>query len=368
MKKIRSIYILALVTLISLAACKPKYDEVSPKLAPITEAVFASGSIEANNAFVLTGLSDAFIIKSNVVENDLVHSGDVLFVLDNRQQHEQVQQAATNLQYAAINAAVNSPTLLQIKANIVAAKAKLQTDSANMGRYIHLYKTNSVSRQEYDNAILTYKTSLSSLQALQESLRASEQKTKQDLDISRSQLDNAKAGNEYYNLTSPGTYRVYQIFKKTGELVRRGDQVAKLGDPDTLIVTLDIDETNIDKVQLGQQVIVELNTQKNKPYEARISKIYPHFNETNQSYKVEARFSQNVPELIAGTQLQANIIVNKKDNALLIPRKYFLNDNKVLVKKGSKYDTTVIKPGIVSDDWVEVLSGITTNDKVAKLK
>ena len=70
--------------------------------------------------------------------------------------------------------------------------------------------------------------------------------------------------------------------------------------------------------------------------------------------------------MIAGTQLQANIITSKKDKALLIPRMFLMDNNKVLVLHGKKADTTVIQAGIVSNEWVEVLKGVSTQDKIVK--
>ena len=364
----RTFTYLALAALMCTASCKPKYDETSPKTGPVTEAVFASGSIEPKDAYTVTSLSDGFIIHSYVVENDLVQDGQVLFRLDNRQQNTQVNIAQTNLQYAQINASGNAPALVQVKTQIDAAKIKMQTDSLNLQRYEHLYTTNSVSKQDLDNARLSFESSLSSYRAALASYRGTEDKARQDLTNSQSQLQNAVAGNQYYELKAIGSSKVYQIFKKQGDLVRKGDQVAQLGNPDSIVINLDIDEGSISKVQLGQQVLVELNTEKNKTYEARISKIYPHFNESSQSYKVEARFLKEMPGLISGTQLQANIITNKKDNTMLIPRVYLLNDNRVLVKKDKKIDTVAIATGIVSNEWIEVLSGLTTGDKIAKLK
>ena len=361
------IYAAALV-LLSVTACKPKYDEMSPVEAPVTEAVFASGSIEPKDAYTLTSLSDGFIVKSLVTENDLVHDGQLLFQLDNRQQNTQVKIAQTNVEYAKISASGNSPALLQIKAQMDAARVKMQTDSINLTRYQHLIASNSVSKQDLDNAQLNYKSSLNSYLALAESYKATADKVQQDLTNTQSQLQNAMAGNQYYNLVAIGASKVYQIFKKQGDLVRKGDQVAQLGNPDSIVINLDVDEGSISKVQLGQQVLVELNTEKNKTYEARISKIYPHFNETSQSYKVEARFLKEMPGLISGTQLQANIVTNRKEKTLLIPHVYVVNGNKVLVQKEKKIDSVVITTGIVSDDWIEVLGGLTPQDKIVKEK
>ncbi len=364
----RQLIYAALLAILTATACKPKYDETSPVEAPVTEAVFASGSIEPKDAYILTSLSDGFIVKSNVTENDLVHDGQVLFQLDNRQQNTQVKIAQTNVEYARINASGNSPALLQIKAQMDAARVKMQTDSVNLGRYRHLVATNSVSKADVDNAQMNYQASLNSYLALTESYKATADRTKQDFANTQSQLQNAVAGNQYYNLVSVGASKVYQIFKKQGDLVRRGDQVAQLGNPDSIVINLDIDEGSISKIHLDQQVLVELNTEKNKTYEARISKIYPHFNEKSQSYKVEARFLKEMAGLISGTQLQANIITNRKEKTLLIPHVYVLNGNKVLTQKDKKIDTLTITTGIVSDDWIEVLSGLTVNNKIVKEK
>lgn len=359
---------LALFALCTVTACKPKYIEVSPKTGPVTEAIFASGSIEPKDAYTLTSLSDGFIVKSHVTENDLVRDGQLLFELDNRQQHTQVQIAQTNVAYARISASENSPALSQIKAQIDAAKAKMETDNTTLERYKRLYSTNSISKQDLDNANLNYQSSLSSYNALQASYKSTADKVKQDLANTQSQLQNVEAGNQYFKLVAIGPSKVYQIFKKQGDLVRKGEQVAQLGNPDSIVINLDVDEGSISKIKLGQQALVELNTEKNKTYEAYISKIYPHFNEASQSYKVEARFVREMPGLISGTQLQANIITNKKDNALLIPHVYVVNGNKVPIKKGDKIDTTTITTGIVSDEWIEVLSGLTPQDKLVKLK
>ncbi len=366
--KLIMVIVAPVLSVLLVVSCKPKYDEVSPKAGPVTEAVFASGSIEPKDAYILTSISDGFIVRSYVTENDLVKDGQLLFSLDNRQQNTQVKIAENNVVFAAINADHNSPQLQQIKAQIEAARAKKVTDSITLMRNEHLLVSNSVSKQDVDNARLNYESSVSNYNAALENYKINANKVKQDLVNTRSQLQNVQAGNQYFQLSAIGASKVYQIFKKQGDLVKRGDQVAQLGNPDSIVVNLDVDEGSIAKVHEGQKVLIELNTQKNKTLEAVISKIYPHFNETSQSYKVEARFVNYTEGLIPGTQLQANIITNKKENALLIPHVYVLQGNKVQVKRGDKIDTVGITTGIVSDEWIEVLSGVTAADKIVKLK
>ncbi len=360
-------YILA-ATLLSVSACKPKFEEASPKTGPVTEAVFASGSIEPKDAYTLTSISDGFIMKAYVTENDLVKDKQLLFRLDNKQQNTQVSIAETNVEYAKLNATHSAPALMQIAAQIDAARVKMQADSIAFARYERLFRTHSVSQQDLDNATVNYQSSTSSFRALMQNYKAAADRARQELSNTQSQLQNARAGNQYYDLVAIGAGKVYQVYKKQGDLVRKGDKVAMLGNPDSIVIYLDIDEGSVARLQIGQQTLVELNTDKTKTYEATITKIYPHFNETSQSYKVEARFVKEVPGVISGTQLQANIITNRKENAILIPHVFVAPGNKVLVKKGDKIDTAVITTGIVSDEWIEVLSGLSATDRIVKMK
>jgi hypothetical protein len=77
----------------------------------------------------------------------------------------------------------------------------------------------------------------------------------QDYATSKEQLKNAEEGNQYYDLLSVAPGKVYQVFKKTGDMVRRGEQVAQIGNPDSIVINLDVDEGTIVKVKLGQPVL-----------------------------------------------------------------------------------------------------------------
>ena len=68
---------------------------------------------------------------------------------------------------------------------------------------------------------------------------------------------------------------------------------------------------------------------------------------------------------IAQTQLQANILVGRKQKALLIPRNFLQYGNKVLLQNKNVRTVTT---GIVSNEWVEITSGLTANDIIIEEK
>ena len=59
-------------------------------------------------------------------------------------------------------------------------------------------------------------------------------------------------------------------------------------------------------------------------------------------------------------------MVGEKKNALLVPRNYVGFGNKVNVKGKDEY--VIIKPGIISTEYVEVIEGVDKNDVLLPLK
>lgn len=354
------------ILLACCTACKQKkVITASPVVAPITEAVFAPGHIEATDQFTLTALNDGYIRSVPVQEGDNVGKGQVLFAQDNANALIQQKAASENLQIAKEQAAPASAILQQLQAQLVSAKQKLQNDKTQWERMQRLFSTSSVAKVDVDNARLAYDNSVNAVAGIEQNIAATNLTLQQSVVNSRSQQQTAAVNTGYYNIKSPGDYKVYSLLKKNGELVRRGEPVAVLGKNDLHIV-LNIDEASISKVQLHQKVLIELNTEKGKTYTAAISKIYPQYDASSQAYTVEATFDTIPARLINGTLLQGNIIVAQKDKALLIPRSCYSADGKVLVQKEKSTDTVSIQAGIISTDWVEVLGGISVQDKLVK--
>lgn len=347
-------------------SCQKKAERTSPHVAPITEAIFASGHVESKDQFVLTAFSEGYLQKEWVSENDRVSEGQLLFTLDNTTASIEQNAAARNLQLAIQNASENSPTRLQLQAELSSATEKLRNDSLQYQRLKRLYQTNTVSKVELENAELAYKNSMNSVKSINENIQSVDITLKQNLITSQSQYQTSSAGREFFLLKSTGNYKVYRILKHEGELARKGEAIALLGHPDSLLLVLMVDETGIRKVKEGQRVIVELNTHQGQTFTATIRKIYPYFDEETQSYKVEATFDKQPPGIIAGTLIQANVIVATNARAMLIPRSFLTPDEKVIVDRNGKPDTTAIKVGILSTEWVEVVEGLTMQDKIIK--
>ena len=151
-----------------------------------------------------------------------------------------------------------------------------------------------------------------------------------------------------------------------GDQVKKGDVIAVIADENKVEGVLNVDENSIGKVKIGQTVFVQLNTNKNEVYNAKISEILAAFDEQTQSFICKVIFDKSLNTSLYGTQLEANILVGEKKNALLIPRNFLGFGNKVMVK--GKDEAVIVKTGIVSTEYVEILDGITKEDVLLPLK
>ncbi|PUZ23842.1 RND family efflux transporter, MFP subunit [Chitinophaga costaii] len=346
------------ISLTALCACGGNKG-ITPQHRDITEMVFASGVLEAYDQYNLTAQQDGYLVQLKFNEGDLVNKGQPLAVIDNHQNILNARSAEELHGIAARNTQPNAPALLQIQANIQSAEAKLQLDQQQADRYQRLYQHNSVSRLEYENAQLAAVSSKAALDALREQynnqkINAQQQEVSQRFISGVNQVTQEQ--NQIKAVTSG---RIYQKQKQLGDYVRKGDVIAVIGDPELIYAKLNVDETNMAKLKEGQPVVIRLNTNKSKTYQATIHQILPSFDAASQSFLVKAYFTDSLDFRIAGTQLEANVITGEKKNALVIPRAYLQYGNTVLLKKGRQ--KTTVQTGIVSSDWVEILGGINEN-------
>ena len=352
-------YIFYLMVL-GAAACTSKR-EIRPERRTIVDAVFASGHSENKSQYTVMANVEGLVRQAYVVEGDTVHNGQRLFRIQNEVQQTQVANAVTNLDFARTNAAEGSPQILQVEAQIAQAEKKLSVDSVNYLRYSRLVKTQAVSTSDYDNARLTYQNSQSSLTVLQKNLADLRHNLNLSVDNARAQYQIQKENDKYYDINSVGGGLVMNVNKKTGDYIKKGDAIAVMG-TGNVVIKLDIAEDDIRRVRVGQRTLISLNSEKEKTFNATITKIYPSFNSTEQSFVAEALFDTVPDHLLNGTQLQANIIIATRDNALVIPSYCLVNDSFVLIK-GSK-ERRHVDVGIRTLEWAEITAGLTQGEAI----
>jgi multidrug efflux pump subunit AcrA (membrane-fusion protein) len=354
--------LLLLATLFSCGESK----EIQPITQDIKELVFASGQLEWDNSYNLTAQTDGVIQNTNFEVGNVVSKGKVLATIDNPINQINSEVAQEQLVISNQNVSVNAPALQQMEQNIQIAESKYLQDKKNAERYERLNQNNIGSKVEYENAQLTAKNALLNWNGLKKQYALLLQQAKQQQIATKGQLKNNQVLKDYNSIVAVESGTVIKKFKNNGDYVKKGDVIAIIGDQQKVEAVLNVDENSIGKVKLGQTVFVKLNTNKNVVHNGKVTEILSAFDTQSQSFICKVNFDEALANPLFGTQLEANIFIAEKKNALLIPRNYVGFGNKVNVK--GQDESVIIKTGIISTEYVEVLDGIDKNTVLLPLK
>ena len=348
---------------VGLLSCKQE-SVVHPERKDIIETVYASGSIIPQNEYMVNSLVLGTVIEKRVTEGDSVGAGTILYVLRNTSPADRYAAAQQAYQNAEANLSENSPIIAELKIAAQNAESKFRVDSLELNRYKKLRAEGAITASQFDAISNGYTISDNMRRSAQERLRL----TLQDLRVARanakSMMSAASNDLDNYTIKSDGSGFVFQLFKEVGDAVRLGEQVALLGSKNERTIRLAVDQQDIEKVKVGQEVLVRTDITGATIHKATVSKIYPVMNIADQTFRVEAVFTDTIPTQFVHSSVEANIIIQEKKNALVIPRSVILQGDSVKVRSGGDEKTVHVKTGVISFDKVEVLSGLEENAEI----
>ena len=154
-----------------------------------------------------------------------------------------------------------------------------------------------------------------------------------------------------------------------GQTVTTADAVVVLSDH--LIIRAQVDETDIGKIRPQMKAVVSLDAYPDTKINAFVEHIYYESKIVNNVtiYEVDI-MPEEVPEFFrSGMNTVVDFIEKGKENVLLIPQEAVHRENKqtyVLLRHHNTNTTEKVnvRLGISDDKNVEVLSGITKDDKI----
>jgi HlyD family secretion protein len=348
---------IVLTTLVCSLGCN-KAPVIYPQRKDIIETVYASGKIVSENEYKVSSLINGTIVKKLVKDGDTIIKGQLLYVISHDAAKERFNAALKNYHVVSANLTEQSPVLNDLTLSVQNAQVKFTNDSATWHRYNTLWARNIGTKSNLDNAYTNYLISLNQK-------RIAEQKyltALNDLQVShsnaQSQLSTARKDLKEYFIRSNTNAVVYQTYKEAGEAVYSNEMVALLGECSDRVIRLAVDQQDIDKIKIGQQVLLQADITGSTVYKAKVCRIYPVMNEADQTFRVDARFTQLPQQSFIHSSIEANIIVQTKNKALILPRTAFVNNDTVLIHIKGKETKAHVQTGISTLDYVEIVSGI----------
>ena len=170
-------------------------------------------------------------------------------------------------------------------------------------------------------------------------------------------------------LISPIAGEVIVSKTQPGQTVTTNDAVVVLSDQ--LIVRAQVDETDIGKVKVDQNVFISLGAYPDTKISAKVNQIYYESTTVNNvtMYEVDL-MPDEIPEILrSGMNTTIDFVVENKKDILLLPNDTILKDKEesyVLLKSDDSGNPTkrFIKIGVADDNNTEIISGITLDDVI----
>lgn len=335
-------------------------ESISPETKAITESVYSSVTIQPDSMYDVYSSVTGILDDNMVDEGDTVKQGQELFQITNNNPKLNTENAKLAMQIARDNYKGENPVLTDLLNEVTLAQLKLSNDSMNFVRQKNLWSQNIGSKAEFDAKKLQYETSKQTVQTLQNKFDRTSVQLRQQYQQAVNNYEASLTLTKDFTINSKINGTVYAIHKNPGEIISAQQPIAMVGSSKHFIAELLIDEVDVVKLNLNQEALITLDAYDEKVFRATITKIYPQKNNRSQTFKIEAQFVDVPPKLYPGLSGEANIIINQKEQALVIPKRYLIDDNKVQTEQGIVEITT----GLESLDFVEVLSGLSGKDKI----
>jgi HlyD family secretion protein len=358
--------------------------------------VSASGKIQPKKLVNISADTVGRVTRLSVEEGDFVKKGQFLLQID-----PELLESAVELSEAGLGA--GQEAVRSARVAVETARANLDLAEQNLARLTRLHQDQLVSRESLDRAEAEVKVRKTELEARETEVRAQEQR----LDQQVAEVRSARYSLSKVTLVAPMNGLVSRRNIEEGETVL----VGTMNNPGTVLLTiadmsvvqaeLEVDETDIIDVALGQRAEVEIDAFPDRKFSGTVTKIGSSSLETQALqqrqatvFEVEVTLDTEVLDARPGFSCTADITTGTRLDALAVPiqaltvrevypdaegnlhartrqddrdRSPMIEGEEiegVFVLRDGQVQFTPIKIGIAGEQYFEVLDGLQEGDEV----
>lgn len=351
---------------LSMFSCSKKETEkVKPTIGDVTESVYASGVIKAEGQYTVYATVNGTLRKVNVVVGQSINKGQTLFELESDKAEINTENARLAYQLSVESSRYIQDKIAEMEMKVQSAKDKLALDESIFNRNKNVIKQGGISQVDYERIELSYKSSKINYESAQKQLTQLKAQLKNDQSRNANNLRLSKQSQNDFVIKSAFSGQLFDVLVKEGTLITPQIPIAIIGQANSFLLELEVDENDMVRVQLGQKVLVTMDSYKGKVFEANVDKIYPIMDERSRTFKIEAHFTNPPEKLYPNLTAEANIIIQIKKNTITIPKSYLINGRYVLVNEEQKRE---VKTGLSDYEKVEILAGLRSDEMIYKPK
>jgi ABC exporter DevB family membrane fusion protein len=296
------------------------------------------GRVEPYSEDIKIGSELSGRLKSvSVEEGDVIHRGQVLAELENADYRAQVESARANVvaKQAVLRKVVNGARRQERDeawSSVNEAKAVMENAQSELHRRQELFSAGVVSREELDRygreadvAKAKYEAAVQQHALVDDHAREEDRSLAEaDLKLAEAQLEEAQARYEKTFIRSPIDGSVLRKHHRSGESVSNSstvpDPILTIGDRQTLRVRVDVDETDVSKVRVGQKAYVTADAFGKQKFWGHVVRVGQQLGPKNvrtdePTEKVDTKILETLVELDSGSTLPDGLRVD----AFIVP-------------------------------------------------
>lgn len=312
---------------------KPSAQPGGNKATAPADLIAAPGRIEPLSEDVKVGSEINGKLKAVLVEEgERVKRGQLMAELENSDYAAQVASSEAQLrekeaeQRKTVNGA-RTQERREALAAVKEAEAVMENARADMERRQRLYQAGVIAREEADRYEREYKVAKARYdaelqrQALVDDEAREEDRSKAQAEVAlaRAQLDEVRARYEKTFIRAPMDGAILRKHHRAGESVTNSsnspDPIVTLGNREVLRVRVDVDETDVSKVRVGQRAYVTADAFRDRKFWGRIVRLGGELGRKNirtdePTERVDTKILETLIQLDDGHELPIGLRVD----------------------------------------------------------
>ncbi len=295
------------------------------KTRDLEQIVSASGKIQAERTVNVSSDTVGRVVNLAVNEGDRVRKGQFLLQIDPKPLRSRVDSGSASLRAA-------EQSLDQMRQAVQTAKVQLEQAQQNLARQQDLWQQQLTTRESLDKAINDVKTAESTVQEREKQIGPQESRIAQE----RANLESARYDLSRVRIESPIDGLVTSRSIQEGEMVmigtmnNAGTVLMTLADMSSIQAEIEVDETNVPHVEIGQRAKVAIDAIPDRTFRGHVTEIgnSPIQSAPGQqvaagtqatNFKVKVMIDEPVPNVRPGFTCTADITTATRQNVVSAP-------------------------------------------------
>jgi membrane fusion protein, multidrug efflux system len=286
---------------------------------------------------------EAIVVKPGKLDNKLIVTGSII-ANESLELKSEVSGKITGIFFQEGKRVQKGELLVQIndeeiRAQLEKQKHNIKLNEDNEFRQRKLLEKDAISQEEYDNALNRLNTTIS------------------DVKVLESQLDKSR-------IIAPFEGTIGLRYVSSGAYISPATTIATLYSVNPAKLEFSVPSRYSMQVAPGKKVFFKLEN-SDKTWRGDVYAIEPQVDPNTRTIKIRAIADNRERLLLPGQFVQVDLILETKEEALLIPTQAIIQEMegaKVFVSRKGRAEPVMVTTGIRTESELEIVSGLSSGD------